>query len=118
MESINVIEDDHGKTPKRSVDNEDGLLWVPNSQKISTAGSKHSSLTKDNSPSHSNADSVTILVEITSVDNPEACESSVFDCQQTNEPSTKLPDTTNTTGSSVQKLVPPTHIAKNHPQAL
>ncbi|TYK07260.1 Retrovirus-related Pol polyprotein from transposon TNT 1-94 [Cucumis melo var. makuwa] len=53
--------------------------------------------------------SVKVPVEITLVDNSEACESSVLDCQQTNEPSTKLPDTTDIAGSSVQKLIPPTH---------
>ncbi|TYK21077.1 gag-pol polyprotein [Cucumis melo var. makuwa] len=89
MESINVIIDDHE--------------------------SEDSSLTEDNgnTSSHSNVDSMTILVEATSIDHSEACasEASVFAYQQTNEFSTQLPDTT---GSSIQKLMPPTHIAKNH----
>lgn len=34
--------------------------------------------------------------------------------KKTSECSTKLPDVADTVGSSIQKLVHPTHIAKNH----
>ncbi|KAA0067617.1 gag/pol protein [Cucumis melo var. makuwa] len=93
MEFINVIIDDHGKTSKRSFDEEDGLGWVPYSQKIKTTGSDHPSLTEENgnSPSRLNIDSMIIPVEAISVDRFEACasEASVSACQQTNECSTK-----------------------------
>lgn len=76
MESINIIVDDHGNTSNRGPDEKDGLVCVPDSWKIRTTGSDHSSLTEENSdsPSHSNIDSVFIPVEAPLVDYSEACD--------------------------------------------
>ncbi|KAA0032633.1 putative mitochondrial protein [Cucumis melo var. makuwa] len=116
MESINVIIDDHGKTSKRNPNEEDKLFWGIYSQKIRTTRSKHSSLIENNgnSSSHSNIDGMTTPVEAISVDHFKACtsEASTSTSQQTNEFPTQLPDAA---GSSIQKLMPLIHIAKNHP---
>ncbi|KAA0053525.1 gag-pol polyprotein [Cucumis melo var. makuwa] len=63
MESINVIIDDLGKTPKRSLDEEDGDLWDSFSHKTKNTESEPASLTeeKDYSPSHSDTNRMAIL---------------------------------------------------------
>ncbi|KAL0546271.1 hypothetical protein IC582_016177 [Cucumis melo] len=118
MESVNVIIDDHEKIANGSIDEEDGDIWAVYSQKTKTSGSEQSSLTndKDNSSSHSNVNSMVVLIEPTSVDHlvDSTSEALVSNCQQTNDYSVKLPDTA---GSSMQKIVQPTHIAKNHPSS-
>ena len=57
---------------------------------------------------------MTVSTKIVSSDPTEACvsEASVSALQQTNECSTELSDTA---GSSIQKIMPPTHVVKNHP---
>ncbi|KAA0045100.1 putative gag-pol polyprotein [Cucumis melo var. makuwa] len=58
-----------------------------------------------------------VSIESTSVDHFDISvnEASVSVGQQTNEYSVKLPDIADTAGSSMQKILPSTHIAKNHP---
>ncbi|TYJ96616.1 putative mitochondrial protein [Cucumis melo var. makuwa] len=60
-----------------------------------------------------------VSIKCTSVSHYDVCasEASMFACQQTNEYTTKLPDTTDTADSSMQKILVPTHIAKNHPSS-
>ena len=116
-ESINVIVDNHGNTSKRSLDEGDGLVQVPNSRQIATIGFDCSSLIEENNdfPSHSNVDSVVTPVEAPSVARFEAYNSEASDSQKTTECSTKWPDIANTAGSSIQKLGPPTHIYSQKP---
>ena len=77
MEYINVIIDDHGNTFKRSLDEEDGLVWVLNSRHIITTCSKHSAQIEENSdsPSHSNVDIMVTPVEEPLIAHFEACDS-------------------------------------------
>ncbi|TYK29845.1 flocculation protein FLO11-like [Cucumis melo var. makuwa] len=118
MESINVIIDALGKAPKRSLDEEDGDFWGSSSQKTKTTRSEISFLTeeKDYSSFHSDINKMVIPTESTSVSFSETCESGalVTACQRTTEQATNSPDSTD---SSMQKMMSPTHIAKNHPSS-
>ncbi|KAA0054113.1 gag-pol polyprotein [Cucumis melo var. makuwa] len=119
MESINVIVDDHSKMSNSSFDEEDGLFWVRKSQNTKPSVLAYSSLIEDSSSYRPSEDSVTIPTVITLADHLEisSSECSIFDYQQTTEHSSQNDNTdvTNSTESSMQKLVPSTHIAKNHP---
>ncbi|KAA0035772.1 flocculation protein FLO11-like [Cucumis melo var. makuwa] len=118
MESINVIIDALGKAPKRSLDEEDGDFWGSSSQKTKTTRSEISFLTeeKDYSSFHSDINKMVIPTESTSVSFSETCESGalVTACQRTTEQATNSPDSAD---SSMQKMMSPTHIAKNHPSS-
>ncbi|KAA0055021.1 hypothetical protein E6C27_scaffold43052G001760 [Cucumis melo var. makuwa] len=84
MESVNVIIDDHEKVSIGSIDEEDGDIWAPYSQKTKTSVSELSFLTddKDNSSSHTNVDSMDMSIEPTSVGHfdTSASEASVSAC--------------------------------------
>ncbi|KAA0065472.1 putative mitochondrial protein [Cucumis melo var. makuwa] len=119
MEFINVNMDDHIQTSKSHVDEEDGLFWVNKSQATRPTIFENSSLTKETSSIRISKDNVLVLAAATPVGHLEnsSSECSIFDYQQTLEHSSQNDhqDLINSTKSSMQKLMPSTHVAKNHP---
>ncbi|KAA0068135.1 gag-pol polyprotein [Cucumis melo var. makuwa] len=71
MKSINVIVDDHNHTTKCLLDEEDGLLWVDQSQATRPTVSEDSSLTEENSYTQTSNDNIFVLVTVSPVDNLE-----------------------------------------------
>ncbi|KAL4032373.1 hypothetical protein IC575_005445 [Cucumis melo] len=115
MESINVIIDDLGKEPNRNLDDEDEVFWNSLSPKPVEGELESTAPTNETTylPSHlgsSRSDMSTPSTSAIQTDTHES-EASISASQHT------LERTTGATDSLKCDLIPPTHIAKNHPSS-
>ncbi|KAA0048721.1 gag-pol polyprotein [Cucumis melo var. makuwa] len=113
IESINVIIDDLGKEPNRNLDDEDEVFWNSLSHKTAEGESESTTPTNETTylPSHFDSNKIDMSTPSTSTNHSNTYESeaAVSASQHTPE------RTAGATDSPKNDLIPPMHIAKNHP---
>ncbi|KAA0047401.1 Receptor-like protein 12 [Cucumis melo var. makuwa] len=115
MESINVIIDDLGTEPDRNLDYEDEVFWNSLSHKPAEGELDSTARTNETThlPSHLGLSRSDMSTPSTSAIHTDTRESEALVSASQHS----LEQTTGATDSSKCNLLPPTHIAKNHPSS-